>query len=134
MVRPNPSTLVSSVPLVVDLELEDRMLHELGTDVAENQGYFMPRSWIFSQRSEVTLDASDLATIVHTFPQDISYQAIVHDKHPYVALVYLHAEQNSQVYVSIPYFTDHYARPVVDGGKNLSVRIIRALRNGFATD
>jgi hypothetical protein len=44
MVRPNPSTLVSSVPLVVDLELEDRMLHELGTDVAESQGYFMPRS------------------------------------------------------------------------------------------
>eukprot|EP00978_Attheya_sp_CCMP212_P009745 scaffold23195_cov51-Attheya_sp.AAC.1 len=98
MVRSNPSTLVSSVPLVVDLELEDRMLHDFGTDVAECQVYFMPRSWIFSQTSEVTLDASDLPTIVHTFPRDISYQAIVHDKHPYVALVYLlaHAEQNSQ--------------------------------------
>jgi hypothetical protein len=134
MARPNPSTLVSSVPLAVDLELEDRMMHEFGTDVAENQGYFMPRSWVFSQKSEVTLDASDLPTIVHTFSRDTSYQAIVHDKHPYVALVYLlaQAEENSQVYVSIPYFTDlhlidelcYYAKPVVDGGKNLSVRII----------
>lgn len=133
-IRPNPSNLASSVPVVVDLELEDRLLHELGTDVAENQGYFMPRSWMFSQNSEVTLDASDLPTIVHTFLRDTSYRAIVHDKHPFVALVHLlaHAEQNSQVYVSIPYCTDlhfidelcHYAKPVVDGGKNISVRII----------
>ncbi|KAL3923040.1 MAG: hypothetical protein SGILL_001875, partial [Bacillariaceae sp.] len=82
----------------------------------------------------VTLDASDLPTIVHTFPRDTSYRAIVHNKHPFVALVYLlaHAEQSSQVYVSIPFVTDlhfidelcHYAKPVADGGKNLSVRII----------
>lgn len=133
-IHSKPSCSASRVQLAVDLKLEDEMMHELGTTVAKSQGYFMPRSWMFNQSSEVTLDASDLPTIVHTFPRDTSYRAIVHDKHPFVALVHLlaHAELNSQVYVSIPYFTDlhiidelcHYAKPVADGGKNLSVRII----------
>ena len=107
----------SSPSKVVDLEFENQMMQFLGTEVAESKGYFMPRSWLFDQEAEVLLRVDDASssggTLVHTFKRNGNNQAIVHDKHPYVAAIHLlrNASPNTEIYLPFPFVTDpHFLR------------------------
>lgn len=71
---------------------------------------------------------------VHTHERNIRDEAVLHDRHPFVAVIHLlrNAEISSTVYLSAPFLTDlqvvdelcHYAQPVAAGGRHLTIRVI----------
>ena len=75
-----------------------------------------------------------LMTMVHTHVRNLLDETIVHDRHPFIAMLYLlrNAQSSSIVYISAPILTDmhvidelcYYAKPRYQGGKHLAIRIV----------
>jgi hypothetical protein len=71
---------------------------------------------------------------IHTQVRNIDDEALIHDRYPFVAMIYLlrNAETLSTVYVSVPFLTDmhiidemsFYAKHLLAGGRNLKTPII----------
>lgn len=112
-------------------ELEQRYGQEI---VNGDNGYFLPRSWVFAHNTEILFEPEAVSTCLHTFARNGEGESICHDKHPFATIVHLlrNADDNSCVYISVPYLSDlhfvdelcHYAKSVEDGGKNLSIRVV----------
>lgn len=122
----------------IDLDYEHEMQRKHCIWIEGGEGHFMHRRWVFTKsENEVLLrvDAdSPTCFSVHTHVRNIDDEALVHDQHPFVAMIYLlrNAETSSTVYVSVPFLTDmhivdelcHYAKPVSAGGRDLKIQVI----------
>lgn len=122
----------------IDLDYEHEMQRKHCSWIEGGQGHFMHRRWVLTNSNDEVLlrvDANGPTCFsVHTHVRNISDEACVHDQHPFVAMIYLlrNAETSSTVYVSVPFLTDmhivdelcHYAKPVSEGGRDLTIRVI----------
>ena len=133
--------------MALDLDREDdwttaperflnmRYEHEM-QDAIEwlDEGHFISQEWFRNGQESAVQLSTKRPLVVHTFLRDGNHESYAHDAHPLVAFVHLLKEApiKSEVFVSMPYFTDfsvmdhlaHYAKSEADGGRDLQIKII----------
>lgn len=77
----------------IDLDYEHEMQRKYCIWIEGGEGHFMQRRWVFTKsENEVLLrvDAdSPTCFSVHTHVRNIDDEALVHDQHPFAAMIYL---------------------------------------------
>lgn len=100
-----------------------------------DDGHFITQDFLVDLNDGSRLQLpGDRPLRVHTFIRDQHDTSYQHPAHPFTALVHMldAADENSDVFCSAPYLTDkhaldqlaHYAKPVVESGRNLSIHVI----------
>ena len=131
-----PEEAVPEQDYMIDVSYEMEQV-ELAMQSATEEGHFLGRQWLFQGqdlRAEVRLSSPERPLDVHTYLRGNNRQSFAHNRHPFVAALYLlrEADGGSAVYISAPFLTDtyfvdelcHYAKPIEDGGRSLQVHLL----------
>ena len=131
-----PEEAVPEQDYMIDVSYEMEQVELAMQSATEEGDCFLGRQWLFQGRdlrTDVCL-SPERPLDVHTYLRGNNRQSFAHNRHPFVAALYLlrEADGGSAVYISAPFLTDtyfldelcHYAKSIEDGGLSLQVHLL----------